>query len=345
MTCYIALLPARRYLSKSDFVEFARLAEVLTFRYSTVVGLGTNELERKYRDAAQILIASKGAHLAEARRILIDAMPDSHTFRSSFERMRMGTQYLLRYTLRKLEEHEAPSVEKSIKTSGLVHIEHVMPQTLSAEWKDALGADGVERHSEYLNKYGNLTLFYSGLNIPASNKAFHDKKAYYEQSQVELTRRLTTYSTWGIDQIDERQEELAELADLVWSIPETVREEGEPPTPQARDTFRESLGELWPWVEPFGGETTPDELSKIIERLPAHLSTEDHADSAALLGGRVLSLLEDWEQLDGNARWVLTAAARYFLEPDDAIPDRSRSGLKDDELVVRAAAQAIGRAN
>jgi len=36
VTCYIALLPARRYLSELDFLDYARLAEVLTFRYSSV---------------------------------------------------------------------------------------------------------------------------------------------------------------------------------------------------------------------------------------------------------------------------------------------------------------------
>ncbi len=68
MTCYIALLPARRYLSETDFIAFARLAETLTYRYTSIVGLGTNDLERRYRDAAQVLIRSEGADLETAGR-------------------------------------------------------------------------------------------------------------------------------------------------------------------------------------------------------------------------------------------------------------------------------------
>lgn len=67
---------------------------------------------------------SEGADLDKARKILIAAMPDSKTFKLAFEGMRMGTQYLVRYTLQRIEEHVAPSIEKKIKANSLVHIEH-----------------------------------------------------------------------------------------------------------------------------------------------------------------------------------------------------------------------------
>ena len=97
VTCYIALLPARRLLSEVDFLDYARLAEVLTFRYSSVVGLGTNDLERKYHEAAKLLLHSDGPRLAESRAVLLAAMPDAQQFTQAFERLAMGRQYLLRY--------------------------------------------------------------------------------------------------------------------------------------------------------------------------------------------------------------------------------------------------------
>ena len=87
VTCYIALLPARHYLSEQDFLDFARLAEVLTYRYSSVAGYGTNDLERKYHDAAKILINSKGGQLDDARAELIAALPPSEVFLPAFERL------------------------------------------------------------------------------------------------------------------------------------------------------------------------------------------------------------------------------------------------------------------
>ena len=135
-----------------------------------------------------MLIASEGAEVANAAQILIDSMPDSNTFRAAFDKMRMGTQYILRYTLRRIEAHLYAGAEKELKPNNLVHIEHIMPQTLTDSWRAELGNEGVERHLEFLNRYGNLTLFYSGYNIPASNKSFDEKQAYYAGSDVILTR-------------------------------------------------------------------------------------------------------------------------------------------------------------
>lgn len=229
MTCYIALLPARRLLSESDFVSFARLAEVLTFRYTSVVGLGTNDLERKYRDAAQVLIKSEGAALDEARAILVSAMPDSETFTAAFGKMRMGTQYLLRYTLGRIEGHLEKSREKVLKPNMQVHIEHIMPKVLTDDWRQALGADGVARHGELLNMYGNLTLLYYADNIPASNKSFAEKKEYYKHSDVSLTTDLIDLNVWDAGAIERRQQQLAQYADVVWAVPTTDAVEWSPP--------------------------------------------------------------------------------------------------------------------
>lgn len=340
VTCYIALLPARRYLSESDFLDYARLTEILTFRYSSVVGLGTNDLERKYHDAAKVLHESAGAELEKSRQILISAMPDAEQFRVAFERLTMGRQYLLRYTLRKIEEHLTPTKEKEIKTGSLVHIEHVMPQKLTDAWRAQLGVD-ASRHGEYLNRWGNLTLFYAGLNIPASNKTFEEKKAYYKESQVELTQRLCKETAWGPAQIETRQRWLADVAEGLWRVGA-----GSGPAPAsrpAREAFEAQLGALWPAVEPFLVETTTEEVKAMAEKLPGHLvAHSDHGPTARHLGRQLEHLLSRWETYDAAERSVLRAAIAYFLEPDDAVPDHVAGGLADDAAVVGAAATALG---
>ncbi|MCR6648534.1 MAG: DUF262 domain-containing HNH endonuclease family protein [Cellulomonas sp.] len=337
MTCYIALLPARRYLSEADFVEFARLAETLTFRYSTVVGLGTNDIERRYRDAAQVLIASEGRDLQRARQFLIEAMPDSQTFRAAFDKMQMGTQYLLRYTLGRIEAHLSAGAEKILKSNSLVHIEHVMPQTLTDAWRAALGPEGVERHAECLNRYGNLTLFYYGYNIPASNKPFDEKKEYYLKSDVALTRDLAEHEVWDLEAIQRRQDYLGALADEVWAIPEPVGVEG-PRGPDVVARFRATLGALWPTVEPFCKDVPPSLVEAWSVELPQHLSGHaDHAPAAADLSARLVALSSGWETYDVHQRAVLAGAVGYFLALDDVHPDDGAGGLVDDQAVVAAA--------
>lgn len=340
MTCYIALLPARRYLSVNDFLDFARLAEVLTYRYSSVAGRGTNDLERRYHEAAKLLLESDGAKLSDARAVLIGSMPDSTEFRVAFERLTMSKQYLLRYSLAKIEQHLSDGAEKQIKTSDLVHIEHVMPQTLSDAWRNSLGPD-VERHQEYLNRWGNLTLFYAGYNIPASNKGFHEKKEYYAQSDVALTSRLCEIDIWGIDQIEARQRWLAELADKLWSAaPGTL-----PSTTSATNAtlaFRKELGVLWEAVEPFCQEISAEEIQSLALRLPDHLASHTaNRGHAAQLARELAELLDGWADYDAGQRSVARAAATYFLEESDALPDHEIGGLIDDAAVVRAAQVAL----
>ena len=344
MTCYIALLPARRYLSEADFVDFARLAEILTFRYTTVVGLGTNDIERKYRDAAQVLIASEGRDLDRARQFLIEAMPDSQTFRSAFDRMQMGTQYLLRYTLGRIEAHLAEGAEKVLKPNNLVHIEHVMPQTLTDEWRAALGPDGVERHVEFLNRYGNLTLFYYGYNIPASNKTFAEKREYYRKSDVELTRELADHESWGLDAIQTRQDRLGELADTIWAVPTTAGP-SRADTPDALDVFRAALGELWTAVARHCQEVPPALVEAWSADLPRHLDGhEAHGPAARALAGRLAELSRRWDTYDVHQRAVVAGAVGYFLTVEDEVHDEATEGLSDDALVVGAAERALNEA-
>jgi hypothetical protein len=347
MSCYIALLPARQFLSESDFLDFARLAEIVTYRYSSVAGLGTNDIERKYHEAAKLLHDSRGERLRDARALLIGAMPDSEQFQAAFSRMTLGRQYLLKYTLQKLEEARPKSLgvekEKELKTTGLVHIEHIMPQKLSQSWLESLGPEAA-RHDELLNRWGNLTLLYWDLNLPASNNSFEVKKEYYAQSDVELTKDLCDVRAWGPDEILERQRNLGAAADALWAVPNL----GLPPTDVVSDDvlvkFVAGLADLWPAVEPFVAEADPEEIKALAERLPGHLNDHPHNEAKAQrIRDDLLRLLETWESLNGAERSVVKAATMYFLEVNDVVPDDAEDGLNDDERVLAAALEAVSR--
>ena len=60
-------------------------------------------------------------------------------------------------------------------------IEHIMPQTLTEEWKVNLGHDWLEIHQLYLHTIGNLTL--TGYNSEIRNSSFikkRDIKKYFK---------------------------------------------------------------------------------------------------------------------------------------------------------------------
>ena len=58
---------------------------------------------------------------------------------------------------------------------SLIETEHIMPQTLSANWRKNLGVDYNEIHSQYLHNIGNLTL--TGYNQKMGNSDFEKKRS------------------------------------------------------------------------------------------------------------------------------------------------------------------------
>lgn len=93
-------------------------------------------------------------------------------------------------------------------------IEHVMPQTLSDEWKQQLGADWQMVHELYLHTLGNLTL--TAYNSELSNEPYAVKRKLLLESHIELNRSFADYAAWSTPAIDERANRLSEIAMTVW---------------------------------------------------------------------------------------------------------------------------------
>lgn len=354
--CYVTLLPARRWLPTADFVRVARTAEVLTYRYSSIAGLDAKSLEVVYHRAAKLLDESKGSELPAALELLEEAMPNSETFVAGFVRQSMGVQYLLRYTLRRIEEHLAPATEKEIKPATAVHLEHIMPVVLSEQWRTDLGAAAAD-YREWVNRWGNLTLLLSSLNGAASNFEFAKKKKYYMASEVELTRRLAELGQWDYAAIESRQQWLGEIADRIWSADALRGEMGALPEPSAVASST-GLG-LAPAIDArvwdLMTESSFHELLEQRARILGHLSlveieasTHDDIDFhlAKRIADALFLMIERSAELDGEHRALVRAAVEYFVLADDVNSDLvAADGFADDAAVVDAIAQAVGLAD
>ena len=99
-------------------------------------------------------------------------------------------------------------------------IEHVLPQTLSEEWRGhlaSLGQDPDEVYQSLVHTLGNLTL--TAFNGTLSNNPFERKQQIYSGSHLELNRALTRQDAWGRDEILARADDLAAHAIAVWPSP------------------------------------------------------------------------------------------------------------------------------
>ena len=105
-----------------------------------------------------------------------------------------------------------------------LQIEHIMPQTLTNEWKDMLGPDWQETHQELVNNIGNLTLVY--YNQELGNKPFDQKLAIYNStSGMWITRcQITDNTDWRRSEIEKRSEWLSDyITTKVLPLPDDMR--------------------------------------------------------------------------------------------------------------------------
>ena len=115
--------------------------------------------------------------------------------------------------------------------SGDASVEHVLPQTLSPGWEQALGENAGAVQSEWLHTIGNLTL--TGYNPELGNKEYSEKRTIFARSHFELNTFFESIETWGAPEIQQRAESLFQIAQQLWPRPATIPEE-EPAAAQQR---------------------------------------------------------------------------------------------------------------
>lgn len=103
-------------------------------------------------------------------------------------------------------------------------IEHIMPATLSKDWKNYLNEkNDLMNYENALNILGNLTL--TGYNPELSNKNFEKKKDIYYHSAFTITRDICSYKEWTSKEIEKRGNNLALIAQQCWKIPHEFNNE------------------------------------------------------------------------------------------------------------------------
>jgi hypothetical protein len=75
-----------------------------------------------------------------------------------------------------------------------------------------------DSHRAYLKRLGNLAIMSSKLNSDIGNSSFQVKKRNYEKSPFHLTKWIATKNKWSIEEINDRQAYMADLAVKTWRI-------------------------------------------------------------------------------------------------------------------------------
>jgi hypothetical protein len=150
-------------------------------------------------------------------------------------------------------QHVLRTLDRFLNSTGVVpnyedsdkSIEHIIPQTPTAEWGVSPGDVYPQEIRERLHSLSNLTLLPSTVNASLGNRRWQEKSPAYGESGYSITRKIFdvfgTSPTWGIEQLDARALDLSDLADRIWPrdyvAPRYVPEEKLNTEPELIDEF------------------------------------------------------------------------------------------------------------
>ncbi len=151
------------------------------------------------------------------------------------------------FVLEALNKH----LDGGSKLDGEGTVEHIMPRSLSEEWRNHLGNSWQEEHREHLHTLGNLTIVTQDWNTrKLSNKPYSVKRDVLQDHGIHLNSKYFNCqdSPWGADAIRQRTNFLAELIVKVWpAFSEPPRSEGVKGKTPLTLTVRNERFALYSW--------------------------------------------------------------------------------------------------
>lgn len=102
-------------------------------------------------------------------------------------------------------------------SSNAFSVEHMMPKKWSENWYQDFTSEEIYNRNRKLLTLGNLTIITKNLNSKLRNSSWSNKQEILNQySSLPITTKYTSLPTWNEDTINERADDLAELALLIW---------------------------------------------------------------------------------------------------------------------------------
>ncbi|RVZ53532.1 DUF262 and DUF1524 domain-containing protein [Helicobacter pylori] len=206
-------------LSKADFIPIIYLAESYICRRA-VCGLGTNSLNKIFASFTKKINKDQYLESIKAHFLSLETtkgkFPKDSEFKNLFTTIDFYNLKEKKYFFERLENFDT---QEPVNTKECT-IEHIMPQTLTKEWKKDLGGNFQAIHDKYLHTIGNLTL--TGYNENYSNNSFQKKRGMekgFKQSPLRLNQSLKDLESFGEKEIEKRANDLADWALKIWTYP------------------------------------------------------------------------------------------------------------------------------
>ncbi|WP_097639013.1 DUF262 and DUF1524 domain-containing protein [Helicobacter pylori] len=206
-------------LSKQDFIPIIALTESYLCRRA-VYRPGSGGLNKVFPSFTKKINKDQYRESIKAHFLSLEKttgkFPKDSEFRDSFITIDFYNFQKREYFFERLENFDT---KEPVNTQECT-TEHIMPQTLTEEWKRDLGENFEAIHEKYLHTIGNLTL--TGYNKEYSNNSFQEKKDMekgFKQSPLRLNQSLKNLESFGEKEIEKRANDLADWALKIWTYP------------------------------------------------------------------------------------------------------------------------------
>lgn len=175
-------------------------ADLRSTLYNLLNKITSEEIELNYENTKRVLSNSPSPN---------GRFPNDEEFKNALQ-SKVNTSYA-KTLLYKMEYKSTRNIQVDIDK---ITIEHILPQTMSDEWKLYLGGDEKSMiiHNTYLNCVGNLAMLSASYNSSNSNKMWSFKKNILKECQFMLTQEVSKYDEWTEINIKDRNENLSKKA-------------------------------------------------------------------------------------------------------------------------------------
>lgn len=203
-------------LSATDMVDILKVLENFLIR-RFVCNVPTYGLNKIFPPLLGQIQKTNAPSIGDGLRIVLQTKnyPKDYDFLAKLQDAKLyGPGDRITKTKLILEALESAYEHKEQVPYDKLTIEHIMPQTISGEWKSQLGPDWQMVHELYLHTLGNLTL--TAYNSELSNEPYSVKRDLLVESHLELNSAFRNRAVWTNHEIEARAKELSSLAVNVW---------------------------------------------------------------------------------------------------------------------------------
>jgi uncharacterized protein with ParB-like and HNH nuclease domain len=209
------MLAVSMYFNKKDTADSFKKLVAWSVRF-IILGVRGGRLDEGYAKLANSIYKKEIKNSSDLKKDSEKIVISDSEFKSAFETASVSVAKLARYYLRSLENtaRNEPSPELIPNDNTVINLEHIMPQTLNNDWS-YIDIQDIDSH---LNRIGNLILMQADKNSKIGNLSFKEKIKVYKRSSFLLTSQIAELEKWDIEEIENRQKLLAELAVKTWQL-------------------------------------------------------------------------------------------------------------------------------